>query len=157
MTAMRPQHVRTRLTAWYVAILAAALLIYGGSTSAVLLFELRGQMDHRAVEDLETVEGNLSFGSNGKVSLRTDYHDHPYPAQMQDRLMEVWSADGTLLYRNERLGDRAMGGRPAPGEGVDSYSERTIRLADGTPVRMVSKRHTLDGRSTIIRVGFSEQ
>jgi len=154
---MRPQHVRTRLTVWYVAILAAALLLYGGSTSAVLLFELRSQMDHRAVEDLETVEGNLSFGSNGKVFLRTDYHDHPYPVQMQDRLMEVWSADGTLLYRNEVLGNRAMGGRPAPGEGVDSYSERTIRLADGTPVRMVSKRHALDGRPTIIRVGFSEQ
>jgi heavy metal sensor kinase len=157
MNLMRPQHVRTRLTVWYVAILAAALLLYGGSTSAVLLFELRSQMDHRAVEDLETVEGNLSFGSNGKVFLRTDYHDHPYPVQMQDRLMEVWSADGTLLYRNEVLGNRAMGGRPAPGEGVDSYSERTIRLADGTPVRMVSKRHALDGRPTIIRVGFSEQ
>jgi heavy metal sensor kinase len=157
MQRLRPQHVRTRLTIWYVAILAAALLLYGGSASAVLVFELRSQLDHRAVEDLETVEGNLSFGSDGKVFLRNDYHDHPYPAKMQERLMEVWAPDGTLLYRNELLGNRALGGRPSPGEGLDSYSERTIQLADGTPVRLVSKRHSLEGRPTIIRVGFSEQ
>jgi heavy metal sensor kinase len=154
---LRPQHVRTRLTVWYVAMLAAALLIYGGATSAVLFFELRSQLDHRAIEDLETVEGFLSFGPNGKVFLRNDYHDHPYPTSMQERLLEVWAADGTLLYRNELLGGRALGGPPGPMEGVDSYSQRSIHLADGTPVRLVSKRHSLEGRPTIIRVGFSEQ
>lgn len=154
---LRPQHVRTRLTVWHVAILAAALLMYGGIASTVLLFELRSQMDHRAIEDLETVEGVLSFGSNGKVFLREDYHDHPYPASMQDRLLEVWAADGTLLYRNELLGVRALGGRPQPGEGLASYSERSIRLTDGTPVRLVSKRHLLEGHPTLLRVGFSEQ
>jgi heavy metal sensor kinase len=154
---LRPQHVRTRLTVWYVAILAAALLMYGGIASTVLLFELRSQLDHLAIEDLETVEGFLSFGSNGRLFLRNDYHDHPYPAKMQERLLEVWAANGTLLYRNELLGSRALGGPPQPGEGVDSYAERSIRLADGTPVRLVSKRHSLEGRPTVIRVAFSER
>lgn len=154
---LRPQNVRARLTAWYVAILAVVLLIYGGSTSAVLLIQLRSQLDHRAVEDLETVEGVLSFAPDGKVTLRSDYHDHPYPINMQDRMLEVWSPDGTLLYRNELLGRRALGGPPSPDEGVDSYSERSVRLSDGTPVRLVSKRHRLEGRPTVIRVGFSEQ
>jgi len=153
----RPQHVRTRLTAWYVAILAVVLLIYGGSTSAVLIVQLRSQLDHLAVEDLETVEGFLSFAADGKVTLRSDYHDHPYPTTMQERMLEVWSPDGTLLYRNELLGSRALGGPPASDEGVDSYSERSIRLSDGTPVRLISKRHRLEGRPTVIRVGFSEQ
>src|SRR5690242_7117771 len=154
---LRPQNVRARLTAWYVAILAVVLLIYGGSTSAVLLVQLRSQLDHRAVEDLETVEGVLSFAPDGKVTLRSDYHDHPYPTNMQDRMLEVWSPDGTLLYRNELLGNRALGGPPSPDEGVDSYSERSARLSDGTPVRLVSKRHRLEGRPTVIRVGFIEQ
>lgn len=154
---LRPQNVRARLTAWYVAILAVVLLIYGGSTSAVLLVQLRSQLDHRAVEDLETVEGVLSFAPDGKVTLRNDYHDHPYPTNMQDRMLEVWSPDGTLLYRNELLGSRALGGAPSPDEGVNSYSERSVRLSDGTPVRLVSKRHRLEGRPTVIRVGFSEQ
>ncbi len=157
LTRLQPQNVRTRLTAWYVAILAAALLIYGAGASAVLLFELRTQLDHLAIEDLETVEGSLSFGADGRVLLRNNYHDHPYPSTIEERLMEVWSPNGTLLYRNEVLGNRALGSGPQAGEGVDSYSERSIRLSDGTPVRLVSKRHTLEGRPTIIRVGFSER
>jgi heavy metal sensor kinase len=154
---LRPRNVRTRLTAWYVAILAAALLLYGAGTCAVLLFELRGQLDRLAIEDLETVEGFLSFGAGGHVFLRNDYHDHPYPSSMQERLLEVWAADGTLLYRNELLANRALGSQPQPQEGLDSYSERSIRLTDGTPVRLVSKRHMLQGRPTVIRVGFSER
>jgi hypothetical protein len=157
MKLPRPQNVRTRLTIWYVAVLAAALLIYGGGTSTVLLLQLRAQLDHRAIEDLETVEGLLSFGPNGKVFLRSDYHDHPYPEQMQERLLEVWSVNGTLLYRNELLGSRALCGPAEAAEGLSSYSQRSVRLADGTPVRLVSKRHSLEGRPTVIRVGFSEQ
>jgi heavy metal sensor kinase len=153
---LRPKHVRTRLTAWYVAVLAAVLLIYAGFTSWLLLHQLRSQLDHQAIEDLETVEGLLSFGPDGKLTLRSDYHDHPNPEEVVDRLMEVWAADGGLLYRNERLGNRALGGPPREGEGVTSYSERSVRLPDGTPVRLVSKRHSLDGRPTVIRVGFSE-
>lgn len=157
LTRLKPQHVRTRLTLWYVAILAAVLLIYGASTSALLLVQLRTQLDHLAIEDLETVEGFLTFGPDGKVLLRNDYHDHPYPEQLQERLMEVWSANGRLLYRNQLLGRRALGGPPMPDEGAHSYSERTIHLADGTPVRLVSRRHSLEGRPTVLRVGFSER
>lgn len=157
MRRFRPQNVRARLTFWYVGILSAVLLIYAASTSAMLFFQLREQLDHRAIEDLETVEGFLSWRADGSVLLRNDYHDHPYPATMQERLMEVWSPEGTLLYRNELLGHRALGGPPTPGEGVDSYSDRSVRLADGTPVRLVSKRHSLEGRPVVIRVGFSEQ
>ncbi len=157
MSLVRPQNVRTRLTGWYVAILAPILLIYAGVASAALLVQLRSELDHFVMEDLETVEGYLSFNAAGKLFLRNDYHDHPYPATMQQRLMEVWSNDGTLLYRNELLGNRALGPPPGPAEGGDSYSERSIRLADGTPVRVASKRHSVEGRHTVIRVGFSEQ
>jgi HAMP domain-containing protein len=157
MKLPKPQNVRTRLTVWYVAVLAAALLIYGGITSGVLLVQLRSQLEHRAIEDLETVEGLLSFRPDGRVYLRSDYHDHPYPTEMQERMLEVWSEDGTLLYRNELLASRAFGGPPTATEDAGSYSKRSVRLADGTPVRLVSKRHLLEGRPTIIRVGFSEQ
>ena len=157
MNFPRPRDVRTRLTGWYVAVLAAVLVIYGGTTTAVLVLQLRSELDHLAVEDLETVEGSLNFGPGGKVFLRNDYHDHPYPAKQQERLMEVWTPDGALLYRNERLGSRALGGPPAPEEGHNSYSPRSVRLSDGTLVRLVSRQHRLEGRPTVIRVGFSEQ
>jgi len=152
-----PQHVRTRLTLWYVAILAGVLLIYGGSTCAVVLLQLRTQLDHLAIEDLETVEGFLSFGPDGKLGLRNDYHYHPDSGEMQQRFLEVRADDGTPLYRNEGLGDRALGGKPEPGEGVDSYSRRSTQLADGMRIRLISRRHMIEGHSTLIRVGFSEE
>lgn len=157
MSRFRLQHVRTRLTVWYVAVLAGVLLIYGASTSAFLLFQLRSQLDRLAIQDLETVEGFLSFGRDGRVFLRSADHDHPYPGKLEERMVEVWSGDGALLYRNEVLGNRSLGGPPEPGEGTGSYSQRSIRLSDGTRVRLVSKRHMLEGRSTLIRLGFSEE
>jgi heavy metal sensor kinase len=154
---LRPRNVRSRLTLWYVLVLAGVLVIYGISASALLLYQLRGQLDRLAVEDLETVEGFLSFGPDGRIFLRSDYHDHPYPAEVQERLLEVRDPAGPLLYRNEVLGNRELGGAPQPGEGITGYSQRSITLSDGTPVRLVSKRHTLDGRLTLIRVAFSEK
>jgi heavy metal sensor kinase len=156
MKHLWPQHVRTRLTLWYVAILAGVLLIYGGSTCAIVLIQLRSQVDHLAIEDLETVEGFLSFGSDGKLGLRNDYHYHPDTAEMQQRFLEVRAEDGTLLYKNEGLAERVLGGKPEPGEGVDSYSRQSIRLTDGTPVRLISRRQIIEGHPILIRVGFSE-
>jgi heavy metal sensor kinase len=156
MTRFRPQNVRTRLTVWYVAVLAGVLLIYIGSASALLYFHLRGQLDHLAIEDLETVEGLLSFAPGGELSLRNDYHDHPFPSQMQERLMEVLAPAGAVLYRSEVLGNRALGTAPYPGEGTSSYSQRSIRLSDGTHVRLASKRHAIEGHPTLIRLGFDE-
>lgn len=151
-----PKHVRTRLTLWYVAILAGVLLIYGASTCAVVLLQLRTQLDHLATEDLETVEGFLSFGSDGKLGLRNDYHYHPYPVETQQRFLEVRAEDGTVLYKSEGLAERILGGKPEPREGVDSYSRRSVRLTDGTPVRLISRRHMIEGHPVLIRVGFSE-
>jgi heavy metal sensor kinase len=151
-----PRHVRTRLTLWYVAILAGVLLIYGASTCAVVLFQLRTQLDHFAIEDLETVEGLLAFDSTGKLALRSDYHDHPYPADAQQRFLEVRATDGSILYRSDRLGRRTLSGKPDAGEGLGSYSPRSVHLTDGARVRLISKRHSIDGRPTLIRLGFSE-
>jgi heavy metal sensor kinase len=157
MKWLRPRHVRARLTLWYVAVLAGILVIYGASTSALLFLQLRSEVDRLAIEDLETIEGFLSFEPNGTLYLRGTSHDHPYPITMQHRLMEVMDDHGTVLYRNERLGTRDLGGSPSPGEGVHSYSPRSIDLSDGTQVRVVSRRHMVEGHSTLIRVGFSEE
>jgi heavy metal sensor kinase len=121
-----------------------------------VLLQLRTQVDHLAIEDLETVEGFLTFGSDGKLGLRNDYHYHPYPAETQQRFLEIRAEDGTLLYKNEGLAERVLGGKPEPGEGVGSYSQRSIRLRDGTRVRLISRRHTIEGHPILIRVGFSE-
>ncbi len=153
----RPQNVRTRLTLWYVAVLACALLIYGASTSILLVFQLRSQLDHRAIEDIETIKGLLSFTPDGKLLFRSNYQDQSYPTKMLDPLMEVLAGDGTLLYRNELLRNRSLGGPPQPGEMSGSYSVRSTHLSDGMPIRLISKQYILEGHPTLIRLGFSEE
>ena len=155
--SLRSTRVRTRLTLWYVFVLATVLVLSWGVTASFLFLQMRSQMDNYAVQDIETVEGLLYFDANGRLILREDYHNHPESKQVLERLVEIRSASGVVLYRNQRLGDQALGGNPMPGEGEGGYSIRSARLASGTTVRMGSRRHTLDGRPILIRLGYSEQ
>ena len=157
MKWLRPKNVRMRLTLWYVAVLGSILLIYSVSASIFVFLQWRSEVDRLAIEELETIEGFLSFNSEGSVYLQRSAHDHPYPITMQHRLMEVLSDNRTVLYRNEPLGTRDLGGAPFSGEGVNSYSPRSVSLTDRTRVRVVSRRHTVEGKPTIIRIGFSEE
>ncbi len=152
-----PKHIRTRLTLWYVLVLAALLVFYSIGTSLLLVWHLKQQLGHQAIEDLETVEGLLYYGADGTLHLRDDYHNHPESKLIQERLLEILSPDGRVLYRNDRLGTRALGGRPFYGEGVGGYSERSLQLSDGTRVRLVSRRHSLAGHPVLIRLAYSEE
>lgn len=157
MIRLHAQHIRTQLTVRYIVVLAAVLVLYSGAASLYLLWHLRDQLDHYAVQDLETVEGLLSFDAAGRLQLREDYHNHPESKQVQERLLEVLSADGAVLYRNARLGARDLGGPVFAGEGQGGYSPRTARLADGTRLRLVSREHRVEGRPTLIRLAYSEE
>jgi heavy metal sensor kinase len=153
---LRPRHIRTRLTLWYVSLLVVLLLLYGVGTSLLLLRNLHKELATHTVEDLETLEGLLYFGSDGQLRLRDDYHNHAESKHVQERLLEVRSPQGEVLYRNERLGNRSLGGAPFPGEGDGTYSQRSARLADGTRVQLASRRHVLDGKPVLIRLAYSE-
>ncbi len=119
--------------------------------------QLRSQIDHYAIQDIETIEGLLYFDAAGHLTLREDYHNHPESKQVLERLVEVRSPGGSVLYRNERLRGQALGGASFPGEGEDGYSIRSARIADGTRVRLVSRRHVLSGQPLIIRLAYSEE
>jgi heavy metal sensor kinase len=154
---LRPRQLRTRLTLWYVSVLAALLILGWAGTCGLLFWQLRSQLGHFSVQEIETVEGLFFFTPQGQLRLKEDYHNHPESKDVIERFLEVRGADGLVLYRNERLGDRALGGRPFAGEGVGGYSERSVRLSDGTRVRVVSRVHSLDGRPLLIRLAHSEE
>ena len=154
---LRPRHLRTRLTLWYVAMLAALLMLAWGGTCALLFLQLRNQLDHFAIQEIETVEGLFYFTPAGELHMREDYHNHPESKDVIERYLEVLAPDGAILLRNERLGTRTLGGGIFTGEGIGGYFERTSRLSDGTPVRLVSRVHTLDGRRILIRLAHSEE
>ncbi len=152
-----PARLGTRLAASYILFTAFAMILFTGGTATVLFIQMRAQLAHFAVEDIETVEGLMSFTPDGRLSVNDDYHNHPDSKQVLERFLEVRSLDGSLLYRNDHLGDASLGGAPLPGEGIGGYSQRSGMLADGTRVVMVSRRHVLDGHPILIRLAQSEE
>jgi heavy metal sensor kinase len=150
------RHIRTRLTIWFVAALAFVLLLYSATACFFLLRDLRSQLVRYAIQDIETVEGLLYFTADGQLRLRDDYHNHPESKRVLERLLEVRSPEGTVLFRNEVLGHRSLGDTLVPHEGEGGYSERRFVLSDGLHVQLVSRRHAVEGRPTIIRVAYSE-
>jgi heavy metal sensor kinase len=154
---LRPRRLRGRLTLWYVSVLAALLIFAWAGTCALVFWQLRTQLDNFAIQEIETVEGLFFFTAAGRLQLRENYHNHPESKDVIERFLEVLSPDGTVVFRNERLASRNLGGPSFPGEGVGGYSERSARLSDGTHVRLVSRVHTLEGRPLLIRLGHSEE
>jgi heavy metal sensor kinase len=137
-------------------VLATVLLLFIAGTSFVLYWQLNRQLLHFAVQDIETVEGLIFFSPDGRLSLREDYHNHPESRQLLERLLEILSPDGTVLFRNERLGNEALGEAPFRGEGVDKFSERTFRLRSGSRISLVSRYYPLHGKPLIIRLGYRQ-
>lgn len=154
---LRPRHLRTRLALWYTAVLGVVLLFSWGIIASLFYWQAIQQMDRFAIQDVETVEGLLYFLPDGRLELRDDYHNHAESKQVLERLMEVRRTSGELLFSNERLGNRSLGGPAQPGEGLNGYSPRTLVLSDGTAVRVVSRQHAVQGHLLLLRVGHSEE
>jgi len=154
---LRPRNLRSRLTIRYMSVLASIVLLAWAAAGSLLFFQMQAQLDHFSVQEIETVEGLLFFGHDGRLQLREDYHNHSESKDIIDRFLEVRSPDGALLFRNQKLGNRILKGASFTGEGVGGYSERSARLSDGTRVRMVSRMHSLDGHPLVIRLAHSEE
>lgn len=154
---LRPRHVRTRLTLWYVVVLASMLILTWAGTCALLFWQSRSHLAHFSVQEIETVEGLFYFTPERQLRLSEDYHNHPESKEVIERFVEVLSPEGKVLFRNDRLGDRELGGAPFEGEGIGGYSPRSARLADGTRVHIVSRYHILDQRPLVMRLAHSEE
>src|SRR2546430_17396268 len=94
----RPRNVRSRLTLWYVLVLASLLALYAGVASLFLFLSLREDFDQNLLQDIENIEGMLTKEPNGGVSLHFSHRGTAGPRI--DRFVEAWSSDGSVLYAN---------------------------------------------------------
>jgi signal transduction histidine kinase len=155
MSLLRSTNIRTRLAIWFVAILASILTIY---IAAVFVFQyvlLERQIFHDEIQDVETVEGLLHFDPDGTLRLDESYHSHPQSRLLEDRLMDVRDLAGNILYSSNTLKGSPLGGASSSNEGVDSYNQRSVKLADGTDVLLISHVHPVQGKLVLIRLGYS--
>ena len=156
LNPFRAGHIRTRLTWWYVAMLASILVVYAAGSSVLLWWDLVRELDRHGIQDIETVEGLLQFAPDGRLTFNEDYHNHPESKRLLERFLEVLSPDGTVLLRNSRLGRDSLGGSLFPGEGVGGYSPRWWRSPNQSRVRLFSRRHNIGKTPIVIRVAYSE-
>ena len=151
----RPRNVRSRLTLWYVLVLASLLALYAGVASLFLFLSLREDFDQNLLGDVETVEGMLAKEPNAGVSLHSRRPDAPEPRI--GHFIEVWSPEGSLLYRSAALQDQTLGGPPGPDEGLHDAAPSTIRLPNGTRVRLASSVYHIEDQRVVLRVAYSEE
>jgi signal transduction histidine kinase len=150
-----PTNLRTRLTLWYLAVLAALLIVYAILVLAFQYLVLTRQIVHDEIQDVVTVEGLLYFDSHGDLQVRQDYYSRPQSHLLVDRMMEVRDRYGDVLYRSPTLNGMPLGGPNRQGEGDAGFDERIVRLRDGSHVFVVSHIHTMQGQTLIIRLGYS--
>ncbi len=151
----RPRNVRSRLTLWYVLVLASLLALYAGVASLFLFLSLREDFDQNLLQDLETVEGMLAKEPNGGVSLHASHPDAAEPRI--GHFIEVWSPEGALLYRSAALQGQALGGPLGPEEGLHDPTPSTARLPNGVRVRLASSVYHVEDRRVVVRVAYSEE
>ena len=146
--------IRSRVAISHAFLALGVLLLYIGLASCLFWWNLTHQLYRYAVQNAETAEGLLSFDAAGRLLLNEDYHNHPNTRQVQERLVEIRDFNtGEVLFRNERLGNRSLGGPPFVGEGVN-YSPRSYRMEDGTRVLLISHEHDIDHRTILIRQAY---
>ncbi len=151
----RPRNVRSRLTLWYVLVLAGLLALYAGVASLFLFLSLREEFDHNLLQDVETVEGMLEKEPNGQVSLHANHPEIGEPRI--GHFIEVWSPQGSLLYRSAVLQGQTLGGPPGPEEGLHDPTPATTQLPNGTRVRLASSVYHVEDQRVVLRVAYSEE
>src|SRR5438876_4993057 len=151
----RPRNVRSRLTLWYVLVLAGLLALYAGVASLFLFLSLREDFDQNLLEDLETVEGMLAKEPNGGVSLHSSHPDAAEPRI--GHFIEVWSPEGSLFYRSAALQGQPLGRPPSADERLRDPTPSTARLPNGTRIRLVSGVYYIEDQRVVLRVAYSQE
>jgi len=149
--------IRNRLTLWYVGIFGVILFGFICAASVLHYLQLQDQLNHAEIQDMETVEGLLNFESDGRLILRQDYFISEEHRLLLDRLLEVLSMDGHLLFRNAKLGADNLGGARSADEGSADFFRHNLQLADGTHVLVLSHIRPMQGRTILIRIGYSTE
>jgi heavy metal sensor kinase len=152
---LSPSNVRSRLTLWYVGVLAALLVAYGAASLFFLFLSMREQVDHNLLEDMETVEGQIATEPDGSLTLRLHHGEEGDPGL--HRFVEIWSSEGKLLYRTPQLDGQALGGPPSQEAAKEDIAPVSERLPNGLRVRLASTPHHLDNSIVILRIAHNEK
>jgi heavy metal sensor kinase len=135
---------------WYAAILTGALGLYCAVTLFLLSVSLHRQLDADLHAEYEEAEDHIDAAPDGAPRIR----EWRGPGGEHASLAEIWSRDGALLYRSDRLGPEGLGGPPTPPK--RGVSVTSASLEDGTHVRLRTGLRRLAGQTVVLRVAAAE-
>jgi heavy metal sensor kinase len=138
-----PRSIGGRLTLWYAAAFAAALLVLGG----VMWIAVQQSLYHAIDEGLrDRVEGIHVFIEDHKTRL--DQEEVREEFRAHGDLFQVLDSTGAAIHRAETLSDAAT---PAvAGLGADARFDNVT--VHGAPLRFLSQNVTVDGKVYSVQV-----
>src|ERR1700682_3551111 len=140
--------LRARLTLLYVSLLSIVLVLYAATTSMFLWRGLLREMDLSLDRDLETVENLIALAPDGSIAVNTGDQEGVL-------LLEVWSANGTLIYQSADLKGQLLGA-PVKKDDPTHPANQSVRLANKMWVRVMTRPHKVGDQSVVVRLGVSE-
>jgi heavy metal sensor kinase len=140
-----PRSIGARLTLWYAAAFAAALLVLG----VAMWFAVQQSLYHAIDESLgDRVEGIHTFIEDHKTRLDVDEVKEEFRAHGE--LFQVLDERGAIVHRADTLAGVTMPASEASGAPrFDNWP------AHGAPLRFLTRNVVVDGRTYTVQVAAS--
>jgi heavy metal sensor kinase len=138
-----PRSIGARLTLWYAAAFAAALLVLG----VAMWFTVRQSLYHAVDESLgDRVEGIHTFIDDHKTRLDVDEVKEEFRAHGE--LFQVLDDTGAIVHRADTLAGVTL---PRISE-TGAVPRFDNLVANGEPLRFLTQKVPVDGRSFTVQV-----
>ncbi|HEX7235700.1 MAG TPA: ATP-binding protein [Gammaproteobacteria bacterium] len=138
-----PRSIGARLTLWYAAMFAAALLVLG----VAMWFTVRQSLYHAVDESLgDRVRGIHTFIDDHKTRLDVDEVKEEFRAHGE--LFQVLDDRGAVVHRADTLTGLAL--PPIREAGATPRFDNVV--ADGEPLRFLTQNVAVGGRSYTVQV-----
>lgn len=155
--SLRPQSVRVRLACWYAATMLVVVLLYAGVVYGLVYTSFSRDLNHRLYEVSDWAEhlvivnpdGTLEMPGGGRVG-------HGNEGGEEKVWVEIWGADGRLLYRSASLNEWVELLPPLP-ETLGEPMVVSLDRGGDRRVRMLVAEHEINGAPGLMRVLMSEK
>lgn len=148
---MNRRSIRVRLAIWYSAVLALALVAFGGVSWIAIRHALLHTVDETLRDRVEGVRHfmNEQIGALSVEEIRDEFKEHSVLGPGGD-LFQVCDAQGVWLYRSAPLESDAV---PIPRpQDLQPWGVTEDRIAGGSDLRFLARRADVLGKPYTIQV-----
>jgi heavy metal sensor kinase len=149
---MKKLSIGSRLTLWYLAIFAAAQLLFGVAMWVALRQELYSVADDALKAQIEDLTNFLKSQKkkNMTVTKLREEASEAYDLEHSGDFLQVYDQDGNWIFRAPALEKNQF--TPAEAAAIKHRSFQNLRLAN-KPFRFLTERIEVNGRSYAVQTG----